>query len=339
MIDHEAVNALADALAAGSERKRTDAPATVTRIDQDGTVWVHVPGGVAETPARSTTAGVSVGDVVRVNVENGALTVTGNTTAPSASVQSVERVDTAQRKTAATAEAAAEDASSALDAAEAAQAAAQRTESYFWHDSQGAHVSEQPNSTDGNNVLIDSDSVDIRNGEDVLASFGVRTVESPSGDVTERYADFNGLLIASEDGASKTISAEFGMVIESDSVDIYGLNALAPTFSGQATFKGVPVFEQGLPQQVKAVDFSHTATSGTASSFTNAVAFDGGEGWVAVGVLDTYTSRYGVCPIAGARITAGSGAQSGTVTVYHYHVNSTSYTDVADTVRVLFRRA
>lgn len=43
---------------------------------------------------------------------------------------------------------------------------------YFWHDTQGAHVATvEGDATTGQNVLIDSNSLDIRSGSDVLASF------------------------------------------------------------------------------------------------------------------------------------------------------------------------
>ena len=47
----------------------------------------------------------------------------------------------------------------------------ERTSSYFWHDDEGAHVSDTPNALTGKNVLIDSDSVDIRNALNTLATF------------------------------------------------------------------------------------------------------------------------------------------------------------------------
>ena len=44
---------------------------------------------------------------------------------------------------------------------------------YFWHDTAGAHVTTQPgDATTGPNVLIDADSLDIREGTETLASFG-----------------------------------------------------------------------------------------------------------------------------------------------------------------------
>lgn len=56
------------------------------------------------------------------------------------------------------------------------------TRSYFWTDAEGAHVTTIPmDATQGKNVLIDSDSMDIRNGEDVLASFGENLIELGKG--------------------------------------------------------------------------------------------------------------------------------------------------------------
>ncbi len=64
---------------------------------------------------------------------------------------------------------------------------------YFWTDDRGAHVSTEPQSVEGKNVLLDSDSLDIREGasnsesdQTVYASFGREvTVGSrdPDGDV------------------------------------------------------------------------------------------------------------------------------------------------------------
>lgn len=59
---------------------------------------------------------------------------------------------------------------------------------YFWHDAAGAHVSTQDHSVAGNNVLLDSDSLDIRFGnsnseadQTVLASFGTEVTVGSRG--------------------------------------------------------------------------------------------------------------------------------------------------------------
>ena len=66
-----------------AEKKKTtafDTQATVTRVE-DKTAWVHIPGGVDETPAQLTMA-ASPGDVVQVRVSGGRAWLTGNATAP-----------------------------------------------------------------------------------------------------------------------------------------------------------------------------------------------------------------------------------------------------------------
>lgn len=60
--------------------KAYETPATVTRIE-DGTAWVHVPGGVEETPVQLT-INATEGDTVRVRVANGRATIVGNVTNP-----------------------------------------------------------------------------------------------------------------------------------------------------------------------------------------------------------------------------------------------------------------
>ena len=55
--------------------------AKVLRIDDDGTAWVHLDGGVDETPVQVTTS-AKKGDVVQVHVEGGRAWTIGNITAP-----------------------------------------------------------------------------------------------------------------------------------------------------------------------------------------------------------------------------------------------------------------
>jgi len=54
--------------------------AEVRRVDPDGTVWVHIPGGAPETPCDASTAVCEVGDFVQCQVGNGRGVVLGNTT-------------------------------------------------------------------------------------------------------------------------------------------------------------------------------------------------------------------------------------------------------------------
>lgn len=60
--------------------KAYDTTATVTRVD-GSTVWVHIPGGVDETPVKRT-INAKQGDVVQVRVSGGSAWLNGNSSAP-----------------------------------------------------------------------------------------------------------------------------------------------------------------------------------------------------------------------------------------------------------------
>ena len=57
-----------------------DATATVTRVDGN-IAWVHIPGGIDETPVKMT-VNASPGDTVQVRVSGGRAWITGNASAP-----------------------------------------------------------------------------------------------------------------------------------------------------------------------------------------------------------------------------------------------------------------
>ena len=57
-----------------------DTSATITRIE-DGVAYVHIPGGVDETPVKMT-MDAKAGDTVQVRVSGGSAWLTGNETAP-----------------------------------------------------------------------------------------------------------------------------------------------------------------------------------------------------------------------------------------------------------------
>lgn len=58
-----------------------DTTAVVTRVDSDGTAWVHIAGGVDETPVKKTIS-CQTGDSVQVRVSGGRAWITGNASAP-----------------------------------------------------------------------------------------------------------------------------------------------------------------------------------------------------------------------------------------------------------------
>lgn len=73
---------LLDAIRAANAQKTKayDVTARVTRVE-DGKMYVHIPGGVDETPVDMTVS-AKAGDLVKVRVANGRAWVTGNATAP-----------------------------------------------------------------------------------------------------------------------------------------------------------------------------------------------------------------------------------------------------------------
>lgn len=113
--------------------KAYDTQATVTRIE-GGTAWVHIAGGVDETPVKRTIA-CSEGDSVQVRVSGGRAWITGNASAPptddaQANI-ATERADRANKTAIAaqdTADMAVDDAARAKAAADSAEGDAQRAD-------------------------------------------------------------------------------------------------------------------------------------------------------------------------------------------------------------------
>lgn len=99
--------------------KAYDTPAQVTRTE-GSTLWVHIPGGVQETPIKKT-VNASPGDTVQVRVSGGTAWVVGNASAPPTD-------DTTALKAEADATSAAAAAGSALRSATTAREAADEAE-------------------------------------------------------------------------------------------------------------------------------------------------------------------------------------------------------------------
>ena len=132
-------------------------PATVSRVDPDGTVWLSMPGADGLVPA-STTADVRADDAVTVEWWGNAYHVTGNRTSPSVGTRSAAAL---RRATAAAAKVAG-------DAKSIADAVGQ----HFWADDNGVHVSnEDGNATGERNILMNSLGILLRQGSAWLASF------------------------------------------------------------------------------------------------------------------------------------------------------------------------
>lgn len=178
-----------------------DTTATVTRIEGD-TAWVHIAGGIDETPVKKT-INAQAGDTVQVRVSGGRAWITGNASAPptddAAAIRARKAADTAQ-----------ETAEGVTEIAKNAQRVADGVKEHFWHNQTGAHVTEvtqdeytQDPTNAGGNVIITSQGIGIRDGETELASFtadGVQVGLSSDSNVTlgankTTFRDKNGAIV------------------------------------------------------------------------------------------------------------------------------------------------
>lgn len=154
-------------LTPATDTKAKTYTAEVSHTDEEGIVWVRLPGAEQDTPTASTSTDVKMGDTVTVEWRNNKLYVAGNYTNPSAGVERVAKVG---RNAQAGIEKVQKTADDAL-------AKANKQMQYFWTDADGAHVTTVPKETfsenqTGGNALFDSDSVEFKDGDTSLAKFG-----------------------------------------------------------------------------------------------------------------------------------------------------------------------
>lgn len=158
-----------------------DSVAEVRRVDGD-TAWVHIAGGVDETPVKLTIA-AKAGDIVQVRVGGGRAWITGNASAPPTDDHMANTANTTAKTANVTANQALQGANTAQNTADKAQSsadkaqntateAAKTADNYISSDSTGIMVSENkgstketPSNATKNNVLITEKDVQIRNGQ------------------------------------------------------------------------------------------------------------------------------------------------------------------------------
>lgn len=150
-----------------------DTSATVLRTDGD-TLWVHIDGGVDETPIKRT-IDAKPGDVVQVRVGGGRAWATGNQTAPptdDTKAKAVEAKTTVIEKVVNTVK----------TVAEKAYKIAGNTDQFFWvtetGTDTGAHITEIPREdfladpdNGGGNLLARSNGIAVREGMAELSTF------------------------------------------------------------------------------------------------------------------------------------------------------------------------
>ena len=149
------INTLVQSMQGENKPEAYDTGATITRIE-NGVAWVHIPGGVDETPVKLTIA-AEVGDEVQVRVSGGSAFLVGNATAPPTD----DKVANKAQKT-----------------ADRALSDIENQQNYFWHDGEGAHISGvKESATTGHNTLIDKNGIKLRSGEKVISSFTTEAIE------------------------------------------------------------------------------------------------------------------------------------------------------------------
>jgi hypothetical protein len=159
---------LSDAIRRTSTDRTTpyDTPAEVVRVE-DGIAWVHIPGGVTETPVQLT-IDAKAGDRVQVRVGGGRAWLTGNASAPPTD-------DTKAKQVAESVGLVSKAVHIVEEVANRAARIAGNTAQYFWFTETGtdtgAHITEIPQEEfladpehGGGNLLARSNGIAMRNG-------------------------------------------------------------------------------------------------------------------------------------------------------------------------------
>ena len=147
MISNRIADMLRELFRQEPEAASTRMVGEVLGVDEDGTAWVHVLGGVDRTPVSATNVQLSKGDIVNLYVGDGRAEVVGNRSDPAPTTTQLRKVDRSV--------------SDASRLAAEANEVATATNQHFWSDGNGIHVAEtereqweqQPS---GSNVTINS---------------------------------------------------------------------------------------------------------------------------------------------------------------------------------------
>lgn len=177
---NKTLKTIMEAMSTSSKEKTKayDTPATVLRVDGD-TLWVHIDGGVDETPIKRT-INAKVGDVVQVRVGGGRAWATGNATAPPTD-------DTKAGIALEQTNAVSKTVKTVKTLVDKVTKIAGDTAQYFWHTQQGTdtgvHITEIPKEdfladpeNGGGNLLARSNGIAVRDGLTELATFGAEGI-------------------------------------------------------------------------------------------------------------------------------------------------------------------
>lgn len=177
-ITNDIIKSLRKSLQANDRKTSAyDTQATIRRIEGN-TAWVHIPGGVDETPVQLT-INASEGDTVQVRVSGGRAFLVGNASAPptdNAYARQVNRTLTQEIQTTNTV------LGGVKKVVQAVKKIADNTNQYFWHVEEGtdtgAHITEIPQEdfladpeNGGGNLLARSNGIAVRDGLTELSKF------------------------------------------------------------------------------------------------------------------------------------------------------------------------
>lgn len=259
--------------------RKTETTVYGTIVQNNGTNYVKMDGSELLTPV-ATTVDIKQDDRVTVLVKNHTATVNGNLTSPAVRtetvtvvVKDVENVNDVLATTVTTRDLAVEQArisklEARLDTAETdidtaqstantaktnvataqttANNAAKTATNYLGFSSSGLVVGDMTASTLGKNVLIDSDSVDIRNGTTTLASFGASkvTLGRNAEDSEIDLCDGAGRISANTTSASTSYPHRNAILIDSQEIETESLRFVASTSNNYGA-SSTPTVQRG----------------------------------------------------------------------------------------------
>lgn len=176
---------LTEAIKAASKpaTKGYDTSAVVRRIEGN-TAWVHIPGGVDETPVKLTIA-AEPGDAVQVRVSGGSAWIVGNATAPPT------------------------DNKMAFAAAEKAEKASKTASDYITGDGSEIQIHAK-NNPDRDYTQINSEGMQVFKGGEKIASFGASGGQIGKDSASHSVIDASGQRFYGSDGVTQLANIGYG---------------------------------------------------------------------------------------------------------------------------------
>ena len=274
-ITNDIINSLRKSMKA-SDRKTSayDTQATIRRIEGN-TAWVHIPGGVDETPVQLT-INAKEGDQVQVRVSGGRAFLVGNATAPPTDDSYARQLGTLLSNDVANAKIIIKRVQRVV---QIVKDIADNTNQYFWHTEEGndtgAHITEIPQNEfladpehGGGNLLARSNGVAVRDGLDELSIFsaqGIRLgkLDEPHAMFTADASEFagsDGSVIIQNNANGITTFTEGGLRFYQDDVQL--------TLEHEPVDGSFVAFSSGASQQVTIMDPSTITYSGSGKTIT-----------------------------------------------------------------------